>query len=359
MPRVVPQIRMSKRERNALIRMSRSADETGRVAFRAGLILQAAAGDNSKDIAERLCCSESVVKHWRDRWCNEGIAGLQDRSRDGRPTEITPKEKRKVVTRACQKPPKHLSRWSVRTLAEILGIHYKQVHRILQEYDLAFNRLRTFTYSPDPKFEDKLLEVVSLYMKPPENAIVLCVDEKTGIQALDRTQPMLPLKAKKPRAWTNEYVRHGTRTLLACLDIKTGEVVAEVRKRRTSKDFLSFMNLVVKEFPKGRLCVVLDNLNIHTNQAAKDWLEKHPRVTFHYTPTHASWVNLIECFFSILTRQGLQQNAFKSTKQLEKFLEIYIHEYNINCGPFEWTAGPEKLKKIITLTKEYQAAVNQ
>ena len=160
------------------------------------------------------------------------------------------------------------------------------MHRILKEHDLKLHQLRSFTFSPDPKFEDKLLDVVGLYMNPPDNALVLCVDEKTGIQALDRTQPMLPLRARTPRSWTNEYVRHGTRTLLACLDVKTGEVVAEVRKRRTSKDFVAFMDRIVREFPDKRLCVVLDNLNIHNNANAQDWLAANPNVTFHFTPTH-------------------------------------------------------------------------
>jgi len=307
----------------------------------------------------QICCTEPVVIHWRNRWFQDGIEGLKDRPRSGRPDELTPKMKQKIVHRACQKPPKPRSRWSVRSLADHLSLDYGAVHRVLKENDLTFHRLSTFTFSPDPKFEEKLLEVVGLYMKPPENAAVLCVDEKTGIQALDRTQPMLPLKAKKPRAWTNEYVRHGTRTLLACLNVHTGEVVAEVTKQRRSKDFLSFMNTVAKQYPKRRLYVVLDNLNTHKNQAAKDWLAKHPKVTFHYTPTHASWVNMIEGFFSILTRQGLQQRAFKGVKELEKFLNEYIREYNVSCGPFEWTSSPGKLKNIIRLTKEFQAANNK
>src|SRR5271166_2796281 len=209
--------------------------------------------------------------------------------------------------------------------------------------------------SPDPQFGEKLLEVVALFMNPPDNVVVLCMDEKTGIQALDRTQPMLPQRATKPRSWTNEYVRHGTRTLLASLDIGTGRVIAHVRKRRTSKDFLAFLDSVVKEYPDQRLAIVLDNLNTHTNEAARIWLENHQLVSFHYTPTHASWVNLIECFFSILTRQGLQQAVHQSGRELEYFLKSFIQEYNKRCGPFEWTKGPEKLRRIIELTEQWQS----
>lgn len=354
MPTRLPPIKLRPKDCIELKRLVRSKTSNGPLAFRAGIILMASKGSSNADIARHYDCQPQVIKLWRDRWNAEGLSGLEDRPRPGRPITMTAARKQKIVTRACRKPPKHLGRWSVRTLADSLGMNFKAVHRVLQEHDIKLHQLRSFTFSPDPRFEDKLLDVVGLYMNPPENAVVLCVDEKTGIQALDRTQPMLPLRAKKPRAWTNEYVRHGTRTLLACLDIESGEVIAQVRKRRTSKDFLSFMDSVVEEYGDQRLCVVLDNLNTHTNAAARDWLEKHPNVTFHFTPTHSSWVNLVECFFSILTRQGLQQKAFHSVRQLERFLKTFIREYNNRCGPFEWTAGPKKLEKIIQLTHEYQ-----
>lgn len=242
----------------------------------------------------------------------------------------------------------------MRTLARELAIPPASIQRILRAHDLHPHRLRTFTFSPDPQFEEKLLEVVGLYMRPPENAVVLCVDEKTGIQALDRTQPVLPLRAKKPRSWTNEYVRHGTRTVLASLEIGTGKVLARVKQTRTSSDFLSFMEEVAAAYPQQRLCVILDNLNTHKNDPARAWLAEHPNITFHYTPTHASWTNLVECFFSILTRQGLQQAVHKSGRELERFLKAYFAEYNQHCQPFVWSKGPEKLQRIIELTRQYQ-----
>ena len=230
------------------------------------------------------------------------------------------------------------------------------VHGILKKHDLHPHRLRAFNFSPDPEFEDKLPEVVGLYMSPPQNAAVLCMDEKTGIQALDRTQPMLPLKSAKPKTWTNEYVRHGTRTMLAALDIATGKATTWVNKTRKSADFVTFMNKVVKEYPDQRLYVIMDNLNTHKGEEAQRWLKDHPKVSFHYTPTHASWVNLAECFFSILTRQGLQHAVHRSGKELAKFLNEFVREYNKNCGPFVWTKGPEKRQRIIELTEEYQSA---
>jgi transposase len=217
------------------------------------------------------------------------------------------------------------------------------------------HRIRTFTFSPDPDFEAKLLDIVGLYLNPPENALVLCVDEKTGIQALDRTQRLLPLRAKKPRSWTNEYVRHGTQALLAALEIASGKVLAHVKQRRTSVNFLRFMDDVVAAFPNRDLHVVLDNLNIHKNDAADRWLKRNPRVHFHHTPTHASWVNMVECFFSILSKTGLSQSVHRSKQQLKDFLVRFIANYNQSCEPFTWTKGPEKLQRIIEATQAYQA----
>jgi transposase len=232
-----------------------------------------------------------------------------------------------VQTRVCQQP-EYYSRWSVRTLAEDLGLPASTVHQILVDSDLQPHRIRTFTFSPDPDFEARLLDIVGLYLNPPENALVVCVDEKTGIQALDRTQPLLPLSAKKPRRWTNEYVRHGTQTLLAALETASGEVVAHVRQRRTSVNFLSFMKDVVEAFPQRELHIILDNLNIHKNDAAKRWKKRHLRVHspghFHYTPTHASWTNMIECFFGILGKQALSQSVHSSKRELKQFLLDYI-----------------------------------
>lgn len=184
---------------------------------------------------------------------------------------------------------------------------------------------------------------------------MLCVDEKPGIQALDRTQPLLPLRAKKPQSWTNEYVRHGTQTMIAALEVATGKVVAHVRNRRTSVNFLRFMNEVVRAYPGRELHVVVDNLNIHKNEAARRWLGRHPQVQFHYTPTHASWVNLIECFFSLLSKQGLAHSVQHSKQDLKDLLHRFIASYNQTCNPFTWTKGPQHLQRIIETTQEYQA----
>jgi transposase len=284
-----------------------------------------------------------------------GPGGASGRSPLGPPPKYGPEVWEKVQQRVCQQPSTQ-ARWSIRTLAREVGLPSTTVHEILVASHLRPHQLRTFTFSPDPDFEAKLLDVVGLYLNPPENALVLCVDEKTGIQALDRTQPLLPLNAKKPRAWTNEYVRHGTQTLLAALQVATGEVLAHVRQRRTSANFLRFLDDVVAKWPDVDLHFILDNLNIHKNPAAQEWLVRHSRVHCHYIPTHASWMNLIESFFSILTRRGLQQSVHHSKQELKEYLERFIEHYNQSCSPFVWTKGPEHLQKIIEATKEYQTA---
>ena len=335
---------------------ARAASRTvsARDSQRAALILLYSQGIPKAEISRRLGLHRSRVHDWIKRFEMEGLAGLQEREGRGRKDSLSAKEQQRIIDTVCAKPKTGLSRWSVRTLADHLSMDKDKVHRVLKAHDLHPHRLRTFNFSPDPEFGEKLLEVVGLYMNPPENALVLCMDEKTGIQALDRTQPLLPLRASKPRAWSNEYVRHGTRTMLAAVDIQTGKATTWVNKTRKTVDFLTFMDQVVAEYPDQRLCVVMDNLNTHKGNAAKQWLQDNPQVSFHYTPTHASWVNLAECFFSILTKRGLQQAVHRSAKELERFLAEFVLEYNKNSQPFVWTKGPEKLKKIIELTERFQ-----
>ena len=355
MPRIALPVQLSTEVRSTLDKFVQSSSTPQSLALRSRIVLAAADGSTNQQIAAALKIPPVTVGKWRQSFAVHGVEGLRDAPRSGRPPKHNAEVRHKVQTRVCQKPEDQ-SRWTVRTLAAELGLPASTVHAMLVAAKLQPHRIRTFTFSPDPDFEAKLLDIVGLYLNPPENALVLCVDEKPSIQALDRTQPLLPLRAKKPRAWTNEYARHGTQTLLAALEIATGKVVAHVRDRRTTVDFLSFMEEVVKSYPLGELHVVLDNLNIHKNEAAKQWLLRHPRVHFHYTPTHASWRNMIECFFSILTRQALSQSVQRSKKDLRDFLLRYLKKYSQNPTPFTWTKGPEHFQRIIEATKEYQAA---
>src|SRR6516225_4501371 len=355
MPRIAPVIELDTMQRTSLQQLVKTLSTPQSQALRARIILAAADGQANQHIARVLGIPEITVSKWRRRFASRGLEGLQDAPRWGRPRKYGPEVWQKVQHRVCQQPPSQ-GRWSVRSLAEEVGLPSTTVHEILVASHLQPHRLRTFTFSPDPDFEAKLLDIAGLYLNPPENALVLCVDEKTGIQALDRTQPLLPLSAKKPRSWTNEYVRHGTQTLLAALEIASGQVVAHVKQRRTSVNFLRFLKEVIAAFPERELHMILDNLNIHKNQAARNWLQRHPRVHFHYTPTHASWVNMVECFFSIMGKQALSQSVHTSKRQLKEFLLDYISRNNENPRPFVWTKGPEKLQRIIEATKQYQAA---
>src|SRR6266568_4512856 len=354
MPRVAPAVSMDPTTQAKLLQLVRSPSTRQGLVQRCRIVLAAVAGKSNQQIADELEMPEVTVGKWRRCFANKGLEGLQDAPRSGRPVKYGQEVMLRVQTRACQQP-EHYSRWSVRTLAKDLRLPCSTVHQILVASHLQPHRIRTFTFSPDPDFEAKLLDIVGIYLNPPENALVLCVDEKTGIQALDRTQPLLPLSAKRPRSWTNEYVRHGTQSLLAALEIASGKVLGEV-KRRTSVNFLRFMNQVVGHFPERELHVILDNLNIHKSAAAQRWLGRHPQVRFHHTPTHASWVNLAECFFSILTRRGLQQSVHRSRRELKAYLLNFIEHYNQTCSPFVWTKGPEHLQRIIEATRDYQAA---
>ena len=354
MARRVPAFILTHEHRRHLEALLEQGTLEQRVAARCKVLLLSAQGWSDVDIAEKLDLHRNGVAKIRQRYLDHSLDCLEDASRSGKPPIHLPATKQKIVAAVCGKPPKGLSRWSARTLAAKLGLSKSFVHGVLLEHDLHPHRLRTFNFSPDPQFEEKLLEVVGLYMNPPQNALVLCMDEKTGIQALDRSQPVLPMRAGKPRMWSNEYVRHGTQTMLAAVDIATGKATTWVNKTRKSADFVTFMDQVVREYPGQRLYVVMDNLNTHKGDSAKEWLASHPQVSFHYTPTHASWVNLAECFFSILTRKGLQQAVHRSNRELVRFLKEFVEHYNKTCGPYIWTKGPEKLKKIIELTKSFQ-----
>src|SRR6202050_3509161 len=270
MPRIAPAISLDPKTRATLNSWVQAPSTAQALVLRSQIVLAAAAGRANQQIAADLKVPQVTVGKWRRSFAALGLDGLCDAPRSGRPPKHDAAVWQKVQTLACQRPESQ-GRWTVRTLARKFALPHSTVHAILNASKLQPHRIRTFTFSPDPEFEPKLLDIVGLYLNPPENALGLCIDEKPGIQALDRTQPLLPLRAKRPRAWTNEYVRHGTHTLLAALEIATGQVLGEV-KRRTTVNFLRFLNQVVSNYPQRELHVILDNLNIHKGSAARRWL---------------------------------------------------------------------------------------
>jgi transposase len=352
-PRIAPAIVLDPETRSTLDGWVHAPSTSQAIALRSRIVLAAATGVSNQQIAADLEIPQVTVGKWRRSFAEQGLEGLRDAARSGRPPKHHAATWQRVQTLACQQPGAQ-SRWTVRTLAREVGLPHSTVHNILTGSQLQLHRIGTFTFSPAPECEAKLLDIVGLYLNPPQNALVICVDEKPGIQALDRTPPLLPLRAKKPRSWTNEYVRHGTQTLIAALEVATGKVVAHIRNRRTSMNFRRFMNDVVRAYPDRELHVVADNLNIHKNDALRRWLSRHPRVRFHYTPTQASWVNLIECFFSILSKQGLAHSVQRSQRDLKDLLHRFLASYNATWGPFTWTKGPAQLHRIIETTTQYQ-----
>jgi transposase len=337
----------------ALDQLARSPSAPPGLVQRSRIVLAAAAGRTNQQIADELQMPEVTVSKWRRCFASQGLEGLQDAPRSGRPAKHGPEIVQRVQNRACQQP-EHQSRWSVRTLAQDLRLPRSTVHQILVTADLQPHRVRSFTFSPDPDFAAKRLEIVGLYLNPPQNALLLCSDEKPGIQALEPPQLPLPLSARKPRNWTNESLRDGTQTLWAALEIASGRV-AQVKRGRTSVNFLRFLQDVVEAFPEQNLHMLLDHLQVRNNQAAQRCLKLHPRLRFYDTPTHASWVNMVECFFSILGPQGSSRAVPISKRPLKEFLLDYIAQNDQNPRPFVWTKGREQLQPILEATKEYPA----
>lgn len=322
-----------------------------RVAKRCWVLLLAAQGLSHVEIGTRLELHRNGVLKIRTRFSQEGLDCLQDASRPGRPLIHSLQTKQKIVTAVCGQPPRGLGRWSARALASKLMLSKSLVHGVLVEHDLHPHRLRTSNFRPDPRFDEKPLEVIGLHMNPPRNALVLCMDEKIGIQALSQTPLEVALHDGKPRTWINAYVRHGHQTPLAAVDIKAGKATAWVNRARKTDDFVKFMGQVVKKHPGQRLYVVMDSPNTHGFKMEQRWMNKHPKVSFHDTPIHHSWVNLADCFFSTVTLKERQQPAHESKRGLVRFLNKFVKQYQKTDGPLVWTKGASKVKKTVELIK--------
>jgi transposase len=285
------------------------------------------------------------VSRLRRRFAEEGIPGLQDKPRSGRPPSISDRKRAKIVALTLKKPGHGRTHWSTRELATEVGVSHTTIHRLWKAHDLKPHQIETFKFTTDPDAEEKIYDVVGLYLHPPANAVVVSVDEKTQIQALNRTQPILPLRPGIPARQTHDYERNGLTSLYAALEVHSGAVVGECRDRHTGADFLQFMNLLVKRYRRTELHVILDNSSTHKTPEVKAWLEAHPLVHFHFTPTGASWLNMVEAWFSILTRKSVRRGSFDSVKALVKHIRNYIEHWNNNAVPFIWTREPAELVK--------------
>ena len=305
-------------------------------------MLLAADGMSNTAIAEKVGVSRPTVLLWRGRYETGGVAALQDLDRPGRPAQV---EQAQVVVATLQPPPARLgvTHWSSRLLAKELGIGNATVAKIWRKWDLQPWRVETFKFSTDPELDAKVRDVVGLYMNPPENAVVVCIDEKTQIQALDRTAPILPMRPGVPQKQTHDYKRNGTTTLFAALEVATGKVTDTCYQRHTNTEFLAFLKLVAKAHPRRKLNVVCDNYATHKHPNVQKWLATNPRVTLHFTPTSGSWLNMVEIFFGIITRQAIRRGTFDSVRELKAAIRAFIDGWNERCEPFVWTKDADTI----------------
>jgi transposase len=333
---------ISDEDRSTLTTWIRSSTVSAGHAERAAIVLACAGGSGTSEAARRLGVSRPTVIKWRDRFARHGVAGLDDDPRSGRPKTI---DDASIIAATLDPPPERLgvTHWSTRLLARHLGVGDATVARAWRRYHVQPWRRETFKFSTDPALEAKVRDVVGLYLDPPEKAIVLCIDEKSQIQALDRTAPMLPLRPGLPERATHDYKRNGTTTLFAALEIATGKVTDRCSERHGVADFLAFLKQVAKAYPRRRLCVVLDNYHTHKHADIEAWLAKNRRVTLHFTPTSGSWLNLVEVFFGIITRQAIRRGSYASVPELVAAIETFIDGWNERCHPFVWTKTADEI----------------
>jgi transposase len=316
----------------------RSPSAAQRDVLRARVVLLAAEGQRNEEIQGRLGVSKPVVIKWRRRFAADRLAGLADEPGRGRRRKYDADIRHRIAATACSTPPASVgTHWSVRTLARHLGVGVRIVQAVLSAESIQPHRFRYWKDSHDPEFEPKMLAVVGLYLHPPENAVVLSVDEKTSIQALDRTQPRLPLKPHRIERLSHEYKRHGTASLLASLEVHSGQVRAESIQRNDSTTFIRFLRHLLQAYPSQELYLIADNGSSHRSKKTLAWVAKHKRLHLTFTPTHASWLNQIEIWFGILTRRVVRRGIFKSRQELVDRLLSFIKTYNQEARPFEWT----------------------
>jgi transposase len=348
-----PALALTDGERHELMQLSSSRSVPQGIALRATIILGAAEGVANKVLARQLSTSLPTVLLWRRRFQGLGLVGLvEDRPRSGRPKEITAEQEAALVDKTLHTTPKNATHWSVRMMARETGLSPATVQRIWSKHHLQPHRVESFKFSTDPEFVAKVRDIVGLYLNPPDKAIVLSVDEKSQIQALDRTQPILPLRPGLPERQTHDYERHGTTTLFAALDIAAGKVIGQCQPRHRHQEFLQFLTKIDTATPAGvPVHLILDNYGTHKHPEVKAWFAEHPRYQLHFTPTSASWLNQVERWFAEITRKRIRRGTFRSVRELEKAIRDYIRAHNKAPQPFQWVATANK---IIAKVRKYK-----
>jgi len=346
---------MTDEERTILVQWTRRTKTAQSLALRARIVLACAEGLSNNQVARRFPVSNVTVGKWRERFRVHRLQGLSDSPRSGAPRKITDHQVENVVARTLETMPKNATHWSTRSMAAATGMSQSAVSRIWRTFNLAPHRSESFELSTDPCFVDKVRDIVGLYLNPPERAIVLCIDEKSQVQALDRTQPLLPLAPGRPERRTHEDARHGTTSLFAALNTATGSVIGQCHRRHRHQEFLRFMEHVDASLPDDtglQVHLILDNYATHKAPRVRRWFLRRPYYHLHFTPTSASWLNQVERFFSAITTKRIRRGTFKSVPQLEQCIKQYLQDHNKEPRPFMWTADADTiLRRVAGLCK--------
>ncbi|HWC10886.1 MAG TPA: IS630 family transposase [Acidimicrobiales bacterium] len=338
------EIKLSDDEREVLERWARRPKTAQALALRSRIVLAAAAGERSIDIAARLGCTDSTVGKWRVRFAERGIDGLHDEPRPGKPRTIGDSDVERVIVKTLEEQPANATHWSTRSMAQAMGMSQTAISRIWRAFGLKPHQAERFKLSPDPQFIDKVRDIVGLYLNPPDAAVVLCVDEKSQIQALDRTAPVLPLMPGVPERRTHDYVRNGTTNLYAALNVASGKVIATMTPRHRAEEFRRFLNLIDKSVPADlHVHVVLDNSSTHKTPSIQRWLLRHPRFSLHFTPTYSSWLNLVERWFAELTTKWIKRGTHRSVRDLVASIRTWITGWNDDPRPFVWHKSADEI----------------
>lgn len=338
------EVRLTDEEREVLERWARRAKTAQALALRCRIVLAAAEGRSSTEIAQALGCNANTVGRWRGRFARRGLDGLHDEPRPGKPRSITDRDVERVIVKTLEEQPRDATHWSTRSMAAATGMSQSAISRIWRAFGLKPHRTQAFKLSPDPQFIDKVRDIVGLYLNPPERAVVLCVDEKSQIQALDRSAPVLPLMPGVPERRSHDYVRHGTTNLYAALDVASGQVLCEMTPRHRALEFRRFLDQIDASVPAHLdVHVVLDNSSTHKTPSIQRWLQRHPRFTLHFTPTYASWLNLVERWFAELTTKWIKRGTHRSVRDLIASIRTWIANWNDNPKPFVWHKNADEI----------------
>ncbi len=331
-------------DRSQLLRWSKRPKSSNGLARRADIVLRCADGLSNSSVAAQLRITQQTVGKWRSRYVERGLGGLLDEPRPGAPRRITDDQVESVVVKTLESTPRDATHWSTREMAKVSGLSDTSVLRIWHAFGLQPHRAETFKLSNDPQLVEKVRDIVGLYLNPPERALVLCADEKAQIQALDRTQPIFPLRPGTPERRSHDYRRHGTTSLFAALDVATGKVIGELHRRHRAIEFRSFLDRIDKEVPADlEVHLVLDNYGTHKTPLIHRWLLRHPRFQLHFTPTYSSWINQVERWFAMLTEKQLRRGTHRSTRALEDAIRLYLALHNEAPTPFVWVKTADEI----------------